>query len=230
MIADAEILRKNYLFQDVPTDVLERLADRLQHRKFKADQTIFLEGAPGNALFLIVEGEVRISILSPTNENLTLALLYPGDTFGELSLFDDQDRRSATATATMDTMLLVIYHDDFQQAVENDPAAFRSFLKVMADLIRRMNERIKTVAMLGIPGRVAKVFLDMAARHGAPHPDGIKIDHELSYEDIAGLSLMYRGDVMHVMEGWQLEKYLYLEDDRWVIARKDVLEFAAAPS
>jgi len=228
----AEILRQNDLFRNVPEEVLGRLAAKAQRRHFQAGQRVFIEGAPGNALFIVIEGEVRITIVSPTRKDLTLALVYPGEAFGELSLFDDEDKRSATATATMDTQLLVIFNDDFQQAIENDPAAFRSFLKVMADTIRRMNERLKTVAMLGTPGRVAQVLLEMATRHGKPHPAGTMIDHELSYDDLEGLCLLYRSEVLHAMERWELDKLVYLEDGRWIITPKgrDALEYASNPS
>lgn len=232
MKSDAEILRENDLFRNVPDDVLERLAAMAQHRHFQAGQRVFVEGAPGNALFVVIEGEVRITIVSPTNKDLTLSLVYPGEAFGELSLFDDEDRRSATATATMDTTLLVIYNDDFQQVIANDPTTTRTFLKVMADTIRRMNERLKVVAMLGTPGRVARVLLEMAKRHGKPHPAGTLIDHELTYEDLEGLCLLYRSEVLHAMEPWELDKRVYLEDGRWIITPKGRadLEYAATLS
>ena len=219
-----EVLRQTDYFADLPDPVLESLAERIKTRHFKDGETIFAKGSTGNAIFVIASGEVKISVTSTTQQEITLALLSVGDAFGELSLLDG-GQRSASAIAEAETEVLALYRDDFLSVIDSDSAVLHGLLHVLARIIRRTNQRVVDAAMLDLAGRVSKVLLDMVRRHGQEVEGGILITRELSYRDVASMSGMYTGEAEKVLSNYQYESVVERQDDgRWLIRQKDVLE------
>ena len=106
-------LRSISTFEDLDRNDLLSLSNELQRRAFKAGETIFMQGDPGNAMYIVESGEVRIHLSGNMPQPLSLRSLRPGEFFGELSMFDKQPR-SASAIATTDTVLLELRHDAFE--------------------------------------------------------------------------------------------------------------------
>lgn len=225
MQSDIDALQSSIFFADLPPEHLAQLAMHTIHRRFPEGAVIFREGDPGNCLFLIIEGEVKITVDSPTGQEITLALLGPGDAFGELSLLDGS-LRSATTTTTAPSDLLVVYRDNFLQVVETAPAAVSGVLSALARIIRGMNEKLADVAMLDVHGRMAKALLGLMKKYGVKVEDGILIDREISGEDLAGLVGMYPAHVERLMRDYQYEFILRHRDSHITILRPEVLEQA----
>ena len=100
------------LLARLPDEDLKALASRGRVRRFNAGTTIFHEGDPGDAIYVVVDGRIRMSRLSGSGTEATLALIGAGDCTGELSLFDGRPR-SATATTMQATRAFVVSRDDF---------------------------------------------------------------------------------------------------------------------
>jgi CRP/FNR family cyclic AMP-dependent transcriptional regulator len=225
MQSDIEALQRTSFFADLPPEHLAQLAIFSQHRHFEEDAVIFSEGDPSFSLYLIQEGEVKISVLSPTNRDITLALLGPGDAFGELALLDKSER-SATATATGPTEVIMVNRNDFLKLVESEPAALRGLLAALSRTIRNMNQKLADVAMLDVHGRMAKALFELIERHGVKVEDGIKIDREVSIDDLAGIIGLYPSHVERLMRDLQYENVITYEDEIITIRREDVLRQA----
>ena len=104
------------LLARLPDDDLKALASRGRVRRFTSGATIFHEGDPGDAIYVVVEGRIRMSRLSGSGSEATLALIGPGDCTGELALFDGRPR-SATATAMQATRTFVVSSIDVFQMI-----------------------------------------------------------------------------------------------------------------
>ncbi len=150
------------LLARLPDDDLKALAARGRVRRFAAGTTIFHEGDPGDALYVVVEGRVRISRISGAGGEATLALMGPGDCFGDLALFDGRPR-SATATATSVTRTFVVSRDDFVNWVRERPAASLALLETLSLRLRRTDETVTDLVFLDLPHRLAKQLLTLAA-------------------------------------------------------------------
>lgn len=221
-----EALRKTDYFAELSEPVLQSLAQRIKTRHFEKGETIFEVGSVGNAMFVIGAGEVKIALTSSTNQEITLALLTVGDAFGELSLLDGGPR-SANAIADSDVELLGLYREDFVSLIETDAAALQGLMHVLAQVIRQTNQRVVDAAMLDVAGRVSKVLLMMIQRHGEQTDDGVKIKRQLSYQDIASMSLMYTAEAENVMEKYQYDSVVErLDDGLWLVRNPDVLQRA----
>ena len=225
MQSDIEALQRTSFFADLPPEHLAQLAMLVQHRHFEEGAIIFNEGDPSFSLYLLRLGEVKISVKSPTNRDITLALLSPGDAFGELALLDNSVR-SATATATGPTDLLMVNRNDFLKLVESEPAALHGLLAALSRIIRNMNQKLADVAMLDVHGRMAKALFGLAERHGMKVEDGIRIDREVSIDDLAGIIGLYPSHVERLMRDLQYENVITYENEFITIRREDVLRQA----
>ena len=152
------------LLARLPDDDLKALASRGRVRRFNAGTTIFHEGDPGDAIYVVVDGRIRMSRLSGSGTEATLALIGAGDCTGELSLFDGKPR-AATATAMQATRTFVVSREDFVNWIKERPGASLALLETLSLRIRRTNEIVTDLVFLDLPHRLAKHLLTLASAH-----------------------------------------------------------------
>lgn len=225
MQADIDSIRQSRLFQDLPDTSVAQLAMRVSRRHLAAGQILFKAGDPGSTFYIIQDGDVTISVPGPTGQAVTLALLGPGDAFGELALLDEAPR-SATATVTREALLLSLQRSDFMDVIQNEEAALTAFLGNLAQVIRNMNQRLADVASLNAQHRLARVLNDLITRDGRPVDDGILIDRTLTSTDLAGLAGLHPVQVDRLIKDLEYDNVLGRRDDAWVVFRPDVLAAA----
>ena len=126
------------LFESLTEDDIAALTNRLEEETAEADEVIFQQGDDGSSLFIIEDGEVEISY-GAGHSKVTLAHLFPGQYFGELSLFDGAPR-SATATACKHSHLIRLDRDDLVEFVHKNPAAALRIIAEMGERLRQTNE------------------------------------------------------------------------------------------
>lgn len=132
------LLKNIPLFDDLAEDELQALLTRFEERKHQAGDEVFVAGKEGDTLYLIQEGAVDIHT-GEGKAKTTLASLFHGQIFGELSLFDGSPR-SATATTTKDTTLLALERDDFTAFLTSKPSAGIKIMSELAQRIRATND------------------------------------------------------------------------------------------
>jgi CRP-like cAMP-binding protein len=136
---DTALLKKARIFADLEDDELERIAEICKEQRFKSAKTLFNEGDPGNRLYIIAEGEVRISRNVPGSGEEALSVLKSGACFGEMAVFD-RSERSTDAIANTDCTLITISRPDFEMLLDFDrDLAF----KVLWSVVRLLSERLR---------------------------------------------------------------------------------------
>lgn len=167
---------------------LERLAGAMRARRFRRGEVIFHIGDPGEALFIIVSGDVKISLPSDTGEEAILATLGPGDVFGELSLLDGAPR-SATATALGPTETVVLPRDRFRELIATEAGVRDALLASIAGELRRLTTHVEELHFLDITGRLAAHLVRLARDGGTPIEDGgaIRLRSNLTQGDLAAM-------------------------------------------
>jgi len=150
---------------------LEALAATAHERLYRRGEVIFHKDDPGNQFHVITEGKVRIVLPSPDGEEVTLAILGPGEIFGELSLLDGEPR-SATAIAGEDARTVVINREDFSAWLATRPAAAITLLETLSRRLRRSDDLLADVAFLNVSGRLAKKLVELARLYGRDGPPG----------------------------------------------------------
>lgn len=182
-----QVLAGTALFQAFPPTQLEPLAARLKSRSYTKGTYIFHEGDPGNVLYIMGTGQVKIAHLGRGGEEVVYAILLPGDTFGELALFEDGALRSADAQATEPTECLALDREPFLRFLDDNPVAIRYLLRRVSAYIRTADETFSEAAFLDIPGRVAKKLLDLSQTQGESTSAGLRIRIRLTQRTLAGM-------------------------------------------
>lgn len=144
---DLELIKKATIFSDLTDEEAEKVAEICQLQKFKFGQHIFKEGDKGNRLYLISEGEVRISRQMPGSGEEALTVLKQGACFGEMAVFD-RSERSTDAIANIDTTLLTITRSDFEMLLDFDrDLAYKilwSVTRLLSERLRVTNDNLKS--------------------------------------------------------------------------------------
>jgi CRP/FNR family transcriptional regulator, cyclic AMP receptor protein len=174
-------------FAGLEPDALERLAAGMRSRRFRRGEVIFHLGDPGDALFVIVSGDVKISLPSETGEEAILATLGVGDVFGELALLDGAPR-SASATAIGATETVVLPRDRFRELIATEAGVRDALLASIAGELRRLTTHVEELHFLDITGRLAARLVRLANEGGTRLPDGgIRLRASLTQADLAAM-------------------------------------------
>ncbi len=177
-------LARTALFAGLDEAVLDALGQKVVYRRYRKGNVIFVQGEQGDRCYAIVDGAVKISAYHSDGREAVLAVLGPGDVFGELSLFD-QVVRSADATAIESTELLSLDTNALTEAMADHPEVGLTLLQVLGRRLRQTNEALQDIAFFDVPGRVARRIADLAETHGEQTDDGVLIDLPLSQESLA---------------------------------------------
>ena len=183
---DEEVVRRAALFTALDDASAATLRASMSGIKISKGQVLFKEGDPGDRLFVVVEGKLKLGTSSGDGRENLLSILGPGDMFGELSLFDPGPR-TATATAVTDSRVLALANDQVIGWVTAHPQVSLQLLKRLARRLRRTNEVLADLVFADVPGRVAKAIMDLGERFGTKKDDGLHVNHELTQEELAQL-------------------------------------------
>lgn len=162
------------------------LAGKAYRKSFRPDEVIFDKGDPGFTLYIIESGMVKIALPSEEGGEALLALLVPGEFFGELSLFDGEPR-SASAVAMEPTETVVLHREEFLSFISQHPSVVIPILAVLSARLRGVNDVIGDCVFLDIPVRVAKKLVELAGTFGQNVSEGVEINLRLRQQELANM-------------------------------------------
>ena len=186
MPTSAELLQNVPFLAGLSDEDRAALSAAIARRRYRRGDIIMQKEEPGHALFIVEKGAVRIYVPSAQGNDLILAVLGPGDFFGDLSLLDGRPR-SASASVSTEATLLMLERVDFIALLTQRPAAAMAVLEAVAGRLRETDEMASDLAFLDVAGRLAKRLLDLASAHGVKRDGGILIDLAVTQEDLANM-------------------------------------------
>jgi CRP/FNR family cyclic AMP-dependent transcriptional regulator len=205
-----EVLARAGLFQGVDPDAAESLAAQLEHLDAPRGQVIFSEGDPGDSLYIVEAGKVKIGRRAADGRENMIAVFGPSDMFGELSLFDPGPR-TGTAVAVTDARIARLRQQALRPWITNRPEIAEQLLRVLARRLRRTNDALADLIFTDVPGRVAKNLLQMAARFGSREGNTLRVTHDLTQEELAQLVGASRETVNKALADFASRGWLRLE-------------------
>jgi CRP/FNR family transcriptional regulator, cyclic AMP receptor protein len=220
--ADDEILARAAIFQGVEPDAVAAFPKQLHPVGFRRGHVIFTEGDPGHGMYIILSGKVKIGRYSPDGRENLLSILGPADMFGELSIFDPGPRTS-NATAVTEVRAVSIDRDTLRAWIAERPAVAEQLLAVMARRLRHTSSDITDHMFTDVPGRVAKQLLQLAQRFGALEHGALRVTHDLTQEEIAGLIGSSRETVSKALAVFARRGWIRVEGKSVVITDADQL-------
>jgi CRP/FNR family cyclic AMP-dependent transcriptional regulator len=179
-----DILRTVSILADLPTTALEQLARNSLLRKYRRGQVLCNEGDPGESIYILEEGQLRVTQWTSMGDEAVLAVVEAPAAVGELSLLDGSPR-SATLTAIGPVRVRLVPRKAFMLLIQEQPQIVPGLLATLASIIRRNNARQVDLLTLDVPGRLAKWLIDRADRIGTPVSNGTLLDLGRSQGEIA---------------------------------------------
>ncbi len=217
------LLRQVSIFKDLSSGDLADLAGRIRPRSAEAGAVIFSHEEPGDALFIIASGKVKVVLYGETGREIILSILRGGDFFGEMSLLDRQPR-SANVVAVEESHLLALDRDAFQTHLAAHPTTARAILAEMSRRLRHADEVIGNLALLDVYARVARTIRDLAQKQGEPVDGGLLIKERPTQQEMAGLIGTSRETVSRALSDFTRRGLLEMQGRqilvRWGFLRK----------
>lgn len=217
-----ELLKKVPFFSGLSDSDLTMVAGVMCEKTYGKGALIFFEGEPGEALFVIKRGRVKISKSTADGREQILHILKDGDIFAEVVLFD-QGSYPATAEAVEDTTTWLLRNKDMEQLLHSHPLLAIKLLRVMSKRLRQSQLLIRDLALHDTYGRLAGLLIRFMRREGKKTDDGTILDLELTRQEIASMIGTSRETVARILSRFQKDGILILDKQRIVIIDEEKL-------
>ena len=179
-------LKKINLFKSMSQEEMMQLAQKVVEKSFRKKETIYLPGQPGNHVYLLKKGVVKISKITNDGRELTLALLKPGEIFGELEAMGEGNR-DGQAEAHSDVLICAMNKNDLMNMLKMKPDLGIRLSKLIGFRRHTIENRLENLVFRAIPEKLAALLLELSEQFGEESLEGIKINLSLTHQDLANL-------------------------------------------
>ena len=215
-----DVLARTDFFADADDDTLDALASAGSVRQLVRGDTLFAEGDPPDALYVVTKGRVAIAIANPIDRRESVvALMEPGDLFGELGMLDDRPR-SAMARALEPSGVLAVPYGPVLAMFDAHPQLLWNVTRLLAQRLRAMDEALADSVFLDVTGRTAKRLLELA--DGSDH-----FTLPVTQEELAGMVGASRERVNKAIASFIRLGWLDQRDRHYTITQRERLELRA---
>jgi CRP/FNR family cyclic AMP-dependent transcriptional regulator len=157
----AAVLARTELFSGIDLATRRRIAEHVAERVVERGQCVFTQGQPGDGLYVLAEGAVKLFVSSRDGDVVELVRHRPPATFGEVALLDGGPR-SASAEATERSLLLVVTRAELVALLRSEEQVAEALLRTLGTIVRRTTRQVSDLAFLDLQGRLARQLLVLA--------------------------------------------------------------------
>ena len=210
---ESRILSEVALFRGLPPEQLSKIEARVRRRTFPAGAHVITAEDPGETVYVVLEGSVKVYVTRPDGTEVVLAALGRGELIGEMSLADSLGR-SANVITLEETSFLLMDRGTFRASVEELPTMALNLADALSRRLRLTNAHLRSVAAMDVPGRVAAQLSALAREYGEPSSkNGTLIPLPLTQSDLAGLVGASRVRVNQAIAFFKKRHYLSVGTD-----------------
>ncbi|GCE05946.1 Crp/Fnr family transcriptional regulator [Dictyobacter aurantiacus] len=211
------------IFRGLGEDEIQELASAARKKTFRSGEVIFHRDDPGQVMYVIKEGKVKICLISPDGQEISLIVFGKGDYFGEFALLDGLPR-SADAIALEKVECYTLQRSDFHKAIMKNPKIAIRVMEVLCERLRKTDQQVEDLIFLDVYGRVAKKLLELSDTHGKKVEGGIRIEVRLTQQELASMVGASRESVNKVLGYFTDKKYISTDKHRITLHRVADLE------
>jgi len=215
-----KVLKNVPLFADLKDEILEKIFTLMQKRHYKKGTIILMEEEFGDTLFVLNRGSVKVTRVSEDGREVILAIMGPGDFFGEMSIFDGENR-SANVITLEDSEVFVLKRGDFLDLLERFPQIAITLLQVMASRLRRSDQQIEGLSLSDAENRVAMCLLRLAEDLGVIKSGRVVIENMPYQQDVANMAGTSRETVSRMLTLLQRKGFIQKRGRRLEILNYD---------
>ena len=211
-------LKQVPLFAGLTEEDIRELMAVARKRTFRSGEVIFHRDDPGQVLYVIKEGKVKISLVSPDGQEIVLTVLGKGECFGEFTILDELPR-SADAITLEKVECYTLQRSDFHNAILKNPKIAIQVLQVLTKRLRINDQMVEDLIFLDVYGRVAKKLLELAETHGEKIENGTRINVRLTQQELASMVGASRESVNKVMGYFTDKNFISTDKHRITLHR-----------
>ncbi|NLC11726.1 MAG: Crp/Fnr family transcriptional regulator [Firmicutes bacterium] len=223
-MAESYSFLKDVNFFDVLGDnELAEIAALLVTRHYRKGQVIFMEDEPGEALYILRKGLVKLSKLSEEGREQVLHYVHPGSIFAEVVIFDGGPY-PATAEAVDDSEVGVLYNKDMEQLLLQEPELALKMLRLMSRRLRAAQRTIRDLALKDAYSRMSGLLLRLQKRQGLQgEGERLVLKTEMTRQEMASIIGVTRETVARILSRWQKESIIEVHRDKIIILNQEKL-------
>src|SRR5262245_21275511 len=179
-----ELLARTPLFGSIPTSLRAEIALQMRDTRYRAGQSIFERGDPGNLLYLVLEERVRLSVSTAEGRELSFTHAITGDIFGEIAALDGSPR-SAGASALTDVRLTSLSASTLHRLIAANPMLSKSIIEFLCGRLRDVSDHFEDVALFSVENRLARFLLHESSVRGHQAAQTVRIRLGMSQGELA---------------------------------------------
>lgn len=209
------MLKQVEIFSGLSDAELDIIADSCISRSYPKNTVIINEDDFADSLYVIESGRVKVYCSDKNGKEFIMNTMGGGEYFGELALLDDE-KRSASVRTLDKSVFLIMYKDEFNKVLDEQPNIARTLIKNLTKRVRKLTSKVKSLALQDVYGRVAQVLTSMAVERS----DKMYIDEKLTQQDIADRVGASREMVARILKDLTIGQYISFENRRIIIHGK----------
>jgi CRP-like cAMP-binding protein len=219
-------LKKIPLLADLHHDVLQRLAERVQLTEVRRRRVVYLPGDPGQAVFFVNGGRVKISKVTRDGKELTLAYRGPGEVFGELVLIDGGPREEM-AEAMENALITEIERSEFERLIQREGMVGYRLTKIVAERRREVENKIETLIFKDVNAKLAELLLRLAVEYGVEDERGTLVALKITHQEMANLIGSTRETVSLTLSQFKRKGLIQTDGRKVILADREGLKALA---
>lgn len=224
-------LKSCELFARLTPEQISRLESRARFRKFPRNSMVYLPSDQSDSVVLLTSGRVKLFHLTAEGKQAVLAIIDPGEIFGELSLFGE-GRRDEFAETMEPSTLVLLPPDAVQQLMEEHPHVAVGVTRMMGLRRQRIERRLKSLLFRSNRERLIHLLLDLAEKYGRRTDEGVLIGIKLSHQELGSIIGSTRESVTLLLNDLLAEGYVRIQKRQIILCKMEKLAAsinAAAP-
>jgi CRP/FNR family transcriptional regulator, cyclic AMP receptor protein len=217
------VLRQHPIFRDLDREAFDQLGRYAKRSSLKRGTPIFSKGDPGNSLYAVISGTVKISISSADGRSAIFNLIGAGEIFGEVALLDGL-ARTADAVANTNCEIFVIDRREFLPFVKSQPELAMKFIELLCTRLRWTSDQVEEVILQNLPGRLASALIRLTDKHKLA-PAGRSI--AITQQEISEMVGVTRESINKQLRAWAGRNWVRLEHGAIVVLDAEALQALA---
>lgn len=219
-------LRKIPLLVDISADATQRILKCMELREIRRRQVVYLPGDPGDAVYFVNGGRLKVSKVTRDGKELTLAYRVPGEIFGELCLVEGGPREEM-AEAMENALISVVDRTVFEQILVKEGAMGARLVKVVARRRRDVENKIEQLIFKDVNAKLADLLLRLGDEYGTEDSRGTLVSLKITHQEMANLIGSTRETVSLTLSQFKKRGFIHSEGRKVIIADRDGLKALA---
>ncbi|RMH45135.1 MAG: Crp/Fnr family transcriptional regulator [Deltaproteobacteria bacterium] len=210
-------LKKIPLLAELGPEVLARLADLVDVREVRRRDVVYLPGDPGDAVFFVNGGRIKISKVTRDGKALTLSYCGPSEMFGETCLVDGGPR-AEMAEAMDNSMITEIPRPDFERLIRDNAQLGYQMVRILAGRRRDIEDKLEALVFRDVTSKLAELLLNLAEEYGVEDARGTLVQLKITHQELANLIGSTRETVSLTLSQFKKKKYITTEGRKVIIS------------